>query len=75
MAINIPITSSHLSCTIQHPKNPHTYSILTHYLSEMAGKFEPKHKVDLDPPKDDIISLDYLAKCDGSCSVAKTVLD
>lgn len=28
--------------------------------------FEPKHKVDLDPPKDDLISLDYLEKCDGS---------
>ncbi|GIZ39782.1 putative steroid-binding protein 3 [Cercospora beticola] len=27
--------------------------------------FEPKHKVELEPPKDDIISLDYLAKCDG----------
>jgi hypothetical protein len=27
--------------------------------------FEPKVKVDLDPPKDDIISLDYLAKCNG----------
>nr|POE54941.1 putative steroid-binding protein 3 [Quercus suber] len=27
--------------------------------------FAPKVKVDLDPPKDDIISLDYLSKCDG----------
>ena len=27
--------------------------------------FEPKHKVELDPPKDDPISPDYLAKCDG----------
>jgi len=27
--------------------------------------FEPKTKVDLDPPKDDPISQDYLAKCDG----------
>ena len=27
--------------------------------------FEPKTKVELDPPKDDIISLDYLSKCDG----------
>ncbi|KAK6005323.1 hypothetical protein QM012_008102 [Aureobasidium pullulans] len=32
----------------------------------MSGKFEPKHKVDLDPPKDDPISLDYLSKCDGT---------
>ncbi|TKA75119.1 hypothetical protein B0A55_05018 [Friedmanniomyces simplex] len=28
--------------------------------------FEPKQKVELDPPKDDPISLDYLSKCDGS---------
>lgn len=27
--------------------------------------FEPKTKVELDPPKDDIISVDYLSKCDG----------
>ena len=29
--------------------------------------FEPKYKVNLDPPKDDPISQDYLAKCNGSC--------
>lgn len=28
--------------------------------------FEPKHKVELDPPKDDVISQDYLSKCDGA---------
>ncbi|GAB1727011.1 hypothetical protein NU195Hw_g3864t1 [Hortaea werneckii] len=28
--------------------------------------FEPKHKVELDPPKDDVISVDYLSKCDGT---------
>jgi len=27
--------------------------------------FEPKYKVNLDPPKDDAISQEYLAKCDG----------
>ncbi|KAF2152912.1 hypothetical protein K461DRAFT_130909 [Myriangium duriaei CBS 260.36] len=27
--------------------------------------FEPKTKVELAPPKDDIISLEHLAKCDG----------
>ncbi|KAI5274217.1 hypothetical protein E4T47_02686 [Aureobasidium subglaciale] len=32
----------------------------------MSGKFEPKQKVELDPPKDDPISLDYLSKCDGA---------
>lgn len=34
-------------------------------MSEGAGKFAPKHKVELAPPKDDPISLDHLAKCDG----------
>lgn len=39
---------------------------------KMSGKFEPKHKVDLDPPKDDPISLDYLSKCDGWSDVMDT---
>jgi hypothetical protein len=30
----------------------------------MSG-FAPKPDVQLDPPKDDVISLDELAKCDG----------
>lgn len=29
--------------------------------------FEPKQKVELDPPKEDTISIDYLSKCDGEC--------
>ncbi|KAH8193518.1 hypothetical protein TruAng_012315 [Truncatella angustata] len=32
----------------------------------MSGKFEPKVPVQLNPPKDDAISLDDLAKADGS---------
>lgn len=32
---------------------------------EKKGKFEPKNPVQLDPPKDDPISLEHLAKCDG----------
>jgi len=31
----------------------------------MSGRFEPKTPVNLNPPKDDPISVDYLAKCDG----------
>lgn len=31
----------------------------------MAGKFEPKVPVNLNPPKDDPISLEELAKADG----------
>ncbi|KAK5110392.1 hypothetical protein LTR62_006100 [Meristemomyces frigidus] len=28
--------------------------------------FEPKQKIELDPPSNEAISLDYLSKCDGS---------
>ncbi|PQE33034.1 Cytochrome b5 protein [Rutstroemia sp. NJR-2017a WRK4] len=31
----------------------------------MAGKFEPKTPVNLDPPKDDPITVEELAKCNG----------
>ena len=31
-------------------------------------RFAPKVPVQLDPPKYDPITLDYLAKCDGTCS-------
>jgi hypothetical protein len=31
----------------------------------MAGKFEPKEPVQLDPPKSDPISPEFLAKCNG----------
>ena len=31
----------------------------------MAG-FAPKTEVNLDPPKDDVIDLEELAKCDGT---------
>ncbi|KAM0415032.1 hypothetical protein ACHAPD_006217 [Fusarium lateritium] len=34
----------------------------------MAGKFEPKTAVTLDPPKDDIISKEELAKANGTTS-------
>ncbi|OCK78041.1 putative progesterone binding protein [Lepidopterella palustris CBS 459.81] len=32
---------------------------------EEPKKFEPRKPVQLDPPKSDPISLDYLSKCDG----------
>jgi hypothetical protein len=32
---------------------------------EEKKRFEPKVPVELDPPKDDPISLEELAKCDG----------
>jgi hypothetical protein len=39
---------------------PHSPSTFT-----MAGKFAPKEPVQLAPPKDDLISLEHLAKCNG----------
>lgn len=33
---------------------------------EEPKRFEPKKPVQLDPPKDDPITVDYLAKCDGA---------
>lgn len=36
----------------------------------MAGKFEPKEPVVLDPPKDDPISAEELAKADGEISMS-----
>ncbi|KAJ4022311.1 hypothetical protein NW752_000486 [Fusarium irregulare] len=37
----------------------------------MAGKFEPKVPVNLDPPKDDIISKEELAKANGATEGGK----
>lgn len=42
----------------------------------MAGKFEPKVPVTLDPPKDDPISVEELAKADGGLpSIQRLYLD
>lgn len=52
----------------------HPLLLHLHHLSRVGSfitqkkykmSFEPKQKVELDPPKDDPISLEYLAKCDG----------
>lgn len=32
----------------------------------MAGKFEPKTPVQLNPPKDDLISVERLSECNGA---------
>jgi hypothetical protein len=56
--------TSSVADTLDYLPNRHS----THIESEQAKdkmSFEPKTKVELDPPKDDIISLDYLSKCDG----------
>ncbi|KAF4880294.1 putative steroid-binding protein 3 [Colletotrichum siamense] len=39
----------------------------------MSGKFEPKTPVELAPPKDDPITLEELAKADGSDPNGKTL--
>jgi len=45
--------------TVLKKRSPHT---------PIKMSFEPKTKIELDPPKDDIISLEYLSKCDGELS-------
>jgi hypothetical protein len=42
------------------------YTVITTATAIMAGKFEPKVPVNLDPPKDDIISREELAKANGT---------
>jgi hypothetical protein len=37
------------------------------------GRFEPKVPVQLDPPKDDLITLEYLSKCDGKTNPARGI--
>ncbi|OMP84484.1 putative steroid-binding protein 3 [Diplodia seriata] len=37
---------------------------------EEPKRFEPRNPVQLDPPKDDPIALDHLAKCDGAIHLA-----
>lgn len=34
----------------------------------MSGRFEPKEPVTLDPPKNDPITVEELAKANGKCS-------
>lgn len=54
--------------TINHPTKT-TNIRIKQAIKKMS--FEPKTKVELDPPKDDIISLDYLSKCDGELHLAR----
>ena len=39
------------------------------YILTMSGKFEPKVPVQLNPPKDDLISVEDLAKANGKTSL------
>ena len=66
-----------LTTPLPSPIRPPSVRITTvqsNPVKESAQKmsFEPKTKVELDPPKDDIISLDYLSKCDGELHAAHT---
>ncbi len=57
----------HLLCSIQCPTPRDNSKYLSQPLSTMAtkGKFEPKTPVVLNPPKDDPITPEFLAKCNG----------
>lgn len=41
----------------------------------MSGKFEPKVPVQLNPPKDDLISLEELAKANGKTSLINLAIE
>ena len=57
-------TRSNFRHHIVIPKK-NTTIIMSESATEKKGKFEPKNPVKLDPPKDDPIAADQLAKCDG----------
>ena len=57
------LTSSQFSSPLSFSRN--TTIIMSEGTTEKKGKFEPKNPVKLDPPKDDPISAERLAKCDG----------
>ncbi|THX02530.1 cytochrome b5 [Aureobasidium pullulans] len=70
---NAKPTSPTSLCIFEHLISPlsrstpkQQFKVPIEIATKMSGKFEPKQKVDLDPPKDDPISLDYLSKCDGT---------
>lgn len=56
-----------ITLNLDHRKLEHTRLSRTFATSTiaMSGKFEPKVPVTLNPPKDDPISLEELAKADG----------
>ena len=64
------LTSSILPSYCDSQEN--TTIIMSESTTEKKGKFEPKNPVKLDPPKDDAISVEQLAKCDGKQDHSKT---
>jgi hypothetical protein len=58
----ISLTTSPRRSTSSRNSNSHPYRPSE---TSQTMSFEPKTKIELDPPKDDVISLDYLSKCDG----------
>ena len=54
------------SASIRDPYEAHLLKHTQNMSTESSsGKFAPKQAVQLNPPKDDPISVEYLAKCDG----------
>lgn len=69
------ITNPALSLSLQFsPSEHHTIVKMVEHEPE-PKRFEPKVPVQLDPPKDDPISQEELAKCDGKCSLGPPLLD
>jgi hypothetical protein len=74
-----PMSQRHhrVSQRIEHHTVTRTQSTTEHrkgnFKTTIKMSFEPKTKIELDPPKDDIISLEYLSKCDGKLSMRLAV--
>ena len=63
--------ADHTTSVADTIKSSHQNYQYTYQASKKKMSFEPKTKVELDPPKDDVISLDYLSKCDGKLHLAR----
>jgi len=60
--------TSHQCHSIHEKYSKNLFQKMSTVTSSSSGKFAPKTPVQLNPPKDDPISLDRLSKCDGMIS-------
>lgn len=58
-------TCSAVAPTLITPDTLGSRKILNMAEQQQKERFAPKQAVELAPPKDDIITLDHLSKCDG----------
>lgn len=62
-------TSMWIPSNFPHISSPYQISIMSENTDQQKKeRFAPKEAVTLQPPKDDLIEREYLAKCDGNAS-------